>query len=285
MGSPLGVLFAQAYMAYVESKVMELVPEPFIYCRYIDDIFIDIQDEQHLLSLRDQLERNSVLKFTVDKSLENKMPFLDVSVDASEGRFVTTVYRKPSNTGHCLNGKSECPVRYKRSVIRAYVNRALKTCTTWQLTHQELERIRQIFADNGYDEKLVDDEIRRGMDAWQALSSQQAEDGAAVEATPEDGAAAAAEDGAGVEPTSHKLYYKGTMTSAYKKEEKILQSIIKRNYPGPRRRQDYAHHLLPEPPRSWAGYEEQPSLCAIVVEVNQCSVQIQVYHWRLCAPT
>ena len=39
MGSPLGVLFAEAYMSHVESMAISSIdPKPFIYCRYIDDI-------------------------------------------------------------------------------------------------------------------------------------------------------------------------------------------------------------------------------------------------------
>ena len=209
MGSPLGVLFAQAYMSHVEAKVMQIVPAPYIYCRYIDDVFVDVQDEAHLDTLKAELERNSVLKFTVDKSIDNKMPFLDVDVDGSRGNFVTQVYRKQTNTGHCLNGRSECPVRYKTSVIRAYVRRALKACSTWELIHQEFERLKQIFANNGYDQEMVEQEIQKMLDARRAQDP-----------TPPD---------AELNGATHKLWYKGTMSSSYKTEEKILRDIVSRN--------------------------------------------------------
>ena len=209
MGSPLGVLFAQAYMSHVEGKVMQIIPAPFIYCRYIDDVFVDIQDEAHLATLKTELERNSVLKFTVDKSIDSKMPFLDVDVDGSGGSFITQVYRKQTNTGHCLNGRSECPARYKTSVIRAYVRRALKTCSTWELIHQELERLKQIFANNGYDQNAVEQEIRRMLDTRLVQEQGPSADGTTG--------------------TTHKLWYKGTMSSSYKTDEKILRSIVSRN--------------------------------------------------------
>ena len=40
MGSPLGVLFANIYMATVEERVFNEHEKPRLYCRYIDDIFI-----------------------------------------------------------------------------------------------------------------------------------------------------------------------------------------------------------------------------------------------------
>ena len=43
MGSPLGPLLANYYMAYIENTVLDdLSPDtkPTVYCRYVDDIFV-----------------------------------------------------------------------------------------------------------------------------------------------------------------------------------------------------------------------------------------------------
>ena len=79
--------------------------------------------------VKNKMEENSVLKFTIDESSNQRIAFLDLDIDASDGTFKTTVYRKPTNTGRCMNGKSECPDRYRLSVIRAYVRRAIRYCT------------------------------------------------------------------------------------------------------------------------------------------------------------
>ena len=44
MGSPLGVLFAEAFMAHVEQAVLDSgrVAKPSLYCRYVDDILLDV---------------------------------------------------------------------------------------------------------------------------------------------------------------------------------------------------------------------------------------------------
>ena len=43
MGSPLGVLFAECYISSVEDQVLQsLATQPYIYCRYVDDICVDI---------------------------------------------------------------------------------------------------------------------------------------------------------------------------------------------------------------------------------------------------
>ena len=122
MGSPLGVLFANFYMGMIERKVLSDVEiRPRLYCRYIDDIFVEVKDPQHLHTLKERFERESVLDFTFESSNNNSLPFLDVLVEKEAEKYETSVYIKKTNLGHCINGGSECPERYKNSVISAYV--------------------------------------------------------------------------------------------------------------------------------------------------------------------
>ena len=118
MGSPLGPLFANFYMSDVEAKTLcDKNVAPHIFCRYVDDTFVDVKDQEHLNALIEQLHANSVLKFTHELNIENKLPFLDVLVTSEQSKFATTVYRKVTDVGRCLNASSECPSRYKTSVI------------------------------------------------------------------------------------------------------------------------------------------------------------------------
>ena len=150
MGSPLGVLFANFYMGIIERRVLnDNTMRPHIYGRYIDDIFIDVSEEQHLHKLQDAFQQTSCLRFTMEMNNNGSLPFLDVIVSATEGNFITSVYTKKINIGTCLNAKSECPHRYMKSVIHAYVNRAFTHCSSWDLLHKELERITQLLVNNG----------------------------------------------------------------------------------------------------------------------------------------
>lgn len=212
MGSPLGVLFADSYMAYIEAKALASLDErPHIYCRYLDDVFVDVKDESALLDLKTSLEHNSVLKFTTELGVSNKLSFLDVSVSAPSQQFSTSVYRKATNTGHCLDGRSECPERYKLGVIRAYIYRAIKHSSTWQLVHQELHRIRQILANNSHSQRVIDSEIERILtqySAHQRIGKPQ-----------------------GGDSDKHRLriFYENQMNDSYKTDERILKKIIHNN--------------------------------------------------------
>ena len=126
MGSPLGPTFANFFMAEVENRALTDITLP-LYCRYIDDIFL-ICDEGTLRQLQSEMMTISGMNFTIEKAVSNKLPFLNVLVDATENQVKTTVYRKPTDVGRCLNAVSECPDRYKVSVIKGFIFCAKTLC-------------------------------------------------------------------------------------------------------------------------------------------------------------
>ena len=209
MGSPLGPLFANFYMCNLENSVLQDDSlRPSIYCRYVDDIFIDVRDVTQLEELKAAMEQKSVLKFTHEISTDNCIPFLDVFVKTDEnGAISTSVYRKATDGGHCLNACSECPMRYKVSVVRAFVRRATHHCSSWIETDAELARVKQILVNNGYPNHMVDTEIRQHLEKQNKSSHQS---------------------------NSHLqdsivLYYKNQMSSAYRVDERVMQNIIHDN--------------------------------------------------------
>ena len=212
MGSPLGPLFANFYMAHVEANTFNN-PDitPTTYCRYVDDAFLEVRDHTHLLTIIRELEKNSVLKFTFEKHRDNQLAFLDVIVRATPDKYLTSVYVKPTNQGRTLNAKSECPSKYKQSVLRAFINRAIKTTSTHQLMDTELNRVKQLLVNNGYTNSEIDHEINK------QLSKQQQQQQTQTETSPSQ------------EGNVHTLYYKNYMSTEYKTDEKILKQIIKKN--------------------------------------------------------
>ena len=207
MGSPLGVLFANFYMGIVERRVLnnnEL--RPHIYGRYIDDIFIEIRDMHHLQELKQAFQRESSLNFTFEIRENGELPFLDIMVKPDENKFIASVYTKETNTGMCLNAKSECPDRYKRSVITSYVNRAFTHCSSWKLINKELERISQVLVNNGYANSEIQKVIKRKMQNFMNETQTNEQE----------------------RSRPIKLYYKSYMSSSYKTDERVLKDILTR---------------------------------------------------------
>ena len=109
MRSTLGHTFANFYMGNLEKMVLnELEQKPLIYCRYVDDILMLTKDSSEFKNLKSKLENCSVLKFTTELNINNKLSFMDVLIDNNSKDLQTSVYRKHTNIGICLNGKSDC---------------------------------------------------------------------------------------------------------------------------------------------------------------------------------
>ena len=210
MGSPLGPLFANFYMCFIENKTLsETSPAPSTYCRYVDDIFVEVQDGEHLQKVIAGLEANSVLRFTSENSIDSTLAFLDVCVTVEEGKFTTSVFRKPTNTGQVMNAKSECPEKYKKSVIKAFVKRTIKVSSSYKLMHSEFTRVRQILVNNGYSNSEIDAEIETQLKRYTDRHD-------------------AACDG--TQKENHlTLYYRNFMNTSYKVDETVIKHIIKKN--------------------------------------------------------
>ena len=204
IGSPLGPTFANFFMAEVENRALENVNiVPSLYGRYIDDIFV-ICEEDELLLLKDEMTLISGLRFTIEKSTDNKLPFLNVLVERSGNTVKSSVFRKPTDVGRCLNALSECPDRYKVSVIKGFLFRAKKLCSDRTAFSTELNRSKKILVNNGYSNRLIDIEIKKFL----------------------------RKDSAEVHPSAgstHKVFYMNFMNPKYQQNEAAIRKIIKDN--------------------------------------------------------
>ena len=206
MGSPLGPTFANFYMGYLEEQVFSNPQnKPHIYARYIDDVLVQIANETELINLKSIFENNSVLKFTYELNVNQKLPFLDVLVDSSNSQFITKVYRKPTDMGTCLNANSFCPERYKISVIHNYLNRAYKISTNWIDFNNEVDHIKQMLINNNYSNSMFDQTLNKFLQ--QKCNQNNNENN----------------------KNSIKIFYHNQMHTNYKVEERVIKEILHNN--------------------------------------------------------
>ena len=102
MGNNAAPPFAVIFMNFIEMEILAKNQGKILFWkRYIDDIFFvsSLSFEQILLS------SNSVstsIKFTLEKPVNQEIPFLDVSLRRSESNFEYEVYIKPTHSNSCL---------------------------------------------------------------------------------------------------------------------------------------------------------------------------------------
>ena len=157
MGSALGVTFANYCMAHIENTVIsDLTVKPKLYARYVDYCFLVVENEQHLERIRRDFQNKSVLKFTKEISVNNRLNFLDVAIDSNGETYVTSVYRKETNKGHFMNARGECPERYKVGMSRGLIDRTHKISSSIEIFNVECNKWKHILINNGYSNSLFD---------------------------------------------------------------------------------------------------------------------------------
>ena len=153
MGNPLAPLLAEFFMCHFENNILASNREcnPVKYFRYVDDILCTFSDESHITQFLDIINNTHPnIKFTVEHSVDNSLPYLDVLITLDGDKFCTTVFRKPTNTGILLNFKSVVPRIWKIGMIKCLLYRAFRLCSSWGLFHLECEKIKNLLTFNNY---------------------------------------------------------------------------------------------------------------------------------------
>ena len=168
MGSPLGPLFANIFMSFHEKTWLSNCPclfKPLLYRRYVDDCFLLFRSLDHIpLFLNYLNSQHPNISFTSEIESKGKLPFLDIDVSRSNGKFTTSVYRKPTFTGLFTNFHSFIPLNYKHSLVSCLLHRVFKLCSSYENFHVRLETIIKLFNLNGFPSHMFDSIVRRFLD-------------------------------------------------------------------------------------------------------------------------
>ena len=160
MGSPLGPLFANIFLAHHEGIWLNDCPpefKPLLYRRYVDDSFVLFRSAEHAeLFLNYLNSKHDKIKFTYELEVNQSLPFLDININRSDGCFSTNVYRKPTFTGLLTSFDSFIPESYKRGLIFSLLNRCFNICSSYEIFNVELEKLKQILLNNGYPSRFID---------------------------------------------------------------------------------------------------------------------------------
>ena len=164
MGSPLGPLFANIFLSFHEKSWLHNCPasfKPLLYRRYVDDCFFLFRSLDHVPLFLSYLNRQHPnISFSSELEKDGRLPFLDIEVTRSNGRFSTLVYRKPTFTGLFTNFHSFVPVAYKRSLVCCLLHRIFHLCSSYENFHAQLEVVRKLFNLNGFPTHMFDKHVR-----------------------------------------------------------------------------------------------------------------------------
>ena len=91
------------------------------------------------------------------------MSFLDIKITRELNSFSTSVYCKPTFSGVFTNFDSFIPLSYKTGLIWSLLYRAFSLCSgfEFELFHQEILKLKDIFKRNGHPTSFIDNCVKR----------------------------------------------------------------------------------------------------------------------------
>ena len=151
---------ANTFLCSIEEKLQDENKLPDFYKRYVDDTLAAIKDvptaEAFLVTLNNC---HPSISFTMEITTNGKLPFVGIEILKKGCKLVTSVYRKPTNTGLLLHHQSHVDNRYKRSLVKTMLNRAFRLSSTWDLFTTECERLKLMFSKLKYPDSLINSTI------------------------------------------------------------------------------------------------------------------------------
>ena len=155
MGPSLEPSLANAFLSYHEKNwLLNSSQQGFklvFYWRYVDNIFILFKSNDHVKYFQEFLNSCHIsMSFSMETERQSKFSFLDIEVICEQGKFSTTICRKPTFSGVDSNFGSFLPSVYKFCMVYTLVYKCFHICLDWKKFHAELTFLKKIFRKNGY---------------------------------------------------------------------------------------------------------------------------------------
>ena len=100
------------------------------------------------------------INFTAKKENVGSLSFLDVKMCRKNGKFVTSVYRKPTFSGVFTNYESFIPTYQKRRLLHTLLHRSFIICCDFKTSHFEVDHLKAILIKNNYPLNFIDSCIK-----------------------------------------------------------------------------------------------------------------------------
>ena len=149
------------------------------------------------------MKKESVLDFTFECEFNTSISFLDVNIKR-DNILSFSIYRKSTASNSCLDFKSFTTDRYKSSVIKSYVHRALQICSDWTSFNDEINKFKRILTNNNYPISIIDKQLNLLLNRFKNIKTKE-------------------------EMKSVVFFFKGQLTSNHLIEEKRLLKIVNDN--------------------------------------------------------
>ncbi|XP_058811070.1 uncharacterized protein LOC131675968 [Topomyia yanbarensis] len=162
MGNKLSPLLADVFLSDFELALGKEKLFPRVWRRYVDDIFATVK-ERYLTQTLDLLNsRHSTIKFTVEKEIEGKLPFLDLMITRkADNKLKFGIYRKATSTDRYITSDSNHFGAQKQAAFHSMAHRLFNVPMENEEFQAEREKIYKAAVLNGYEKRFVDKILRK----------------------------------------------------------------------------------------------------------------------------
>ena len=171
MGTPMAVNYANLFLENFETEMLNEYErktklKPYIWMRYIDDIFFIWQHDEK--SLNDFInfcdnysaskKMKSNIRFETNSSTES-VNFLDVKVSIKGEKIHTSLYTKPTDAHLYLNAKSCHPRHVIKNLPKGQFIRVRRICSEETDFDRHAREMMKFFIQRGYKVKNLQEDI------------------------------------------------------------------------------------------------------------------------------
>ncbi|XP_053692160.1 uncharacterized protein LOC128740623 [Sabethes cyaneus] len=161
MGSKLSPILAEAFMSDFETDLEKHKFFPRIWKRYVDDVFAIVKERYIPQTLELLNSRHPTIKFTIEREVDNKLPFLDLLVSRkNDNTLKFSIYRKPTSTDRYITCDSNHFGAQKQAAFHSMAHRLVSIPMERTDFIEEKTKIYDAANLNGYGKEFVDKIIR-----------------------------------------------------------------------------------------------------------------------------
>ena len=131
-----------------------------LWRRYVDDTLAVVKEGTEDIILQVLNNEHGSIRFTCEKEVEGRIPFLDVDLKREDGEIRRKVFRKSTATQRDLDFSSAHCNSVKWGVVSCMRRRAERICSQQEDLDEEIDNLRKVFVRNGYPKS----EVRRRLE-------------------------------------------------------------------------------------------------------------------------
>ncbi|KAL1117764.1 hypothetical protein AAG570_004079 [Ranatra chinensis] len=161
MGNPTSAYFAELFLDEIEKTIVPTIKDKFnvaSYYRYVDDTICIIEDADNtasdILNFLNSVHPN--LTYTIESETDNKLNFLDLTIEKTGQKLDFSIFRKPSYPSTTIHKTSNHPTSQKQSAYRYLINRLQSYPLSPNNYKKELQIIYQTATENGFSRTDID---------------------------------------------------------------------------------------------------------------------------------